>query len=219
MNIVPITDPPFDCDVAVTCRGVEIGTRGTYDVDIALAERFGLFECVGLGLRGQGHQRVDGDVLRRVRVAELVREVSDWLERTGIAQTMALSVTNEGTPPDTVDGVPWALVDESVKAWHERTIATPAKNAGRRYEQMIREAAKAGGLTRLLAAADIYKRAARRRRPATKAVADELGITYNAAAGLVRRCREADPPLLPPRPGRGRGGAAAIVGAQARRKK
>jgi hypothetical protein len=195
---------------AFTCSEVEVGDRGTFDVDIALGERFGLLECVGLAVRGDGHQRIDGDVLRKVRVAELVREVATWLEETREAERIRRSIEIEATPPMGVDGVSWSDVSDETKAWYEQAIALPIMEGAGRYRQMIREAARAGGTTRLVAAASIYKRAARRGRPATKAVAEELGITYNAAAGLVRRCRETVPPLIPPKPGRGRGGANAL---------
>jgi hypothetical protein len=165
--------------------------RGTYDVDLDLADLHGRYECVGLAVRAPGG-RVDGDLLRRLRVADLVRATAAWLEVSGLADAAAKTLENGGAPPDNA-----AAASQEWREWHNLEIAQPAKAEAARYRRMVREAARAGGVTRLKAAAAIYKRAARNQRPPTRAVAKELGITYNAAIGLVRRCRELEPPLLP----------------------
>jgi hypothetical protein len=166
--------------------------RGAYDVDLDIADRYGRYECVGLAVRAPHGGRVDGDLLRRLRVADLVRATAAELEDSGLADAAAKTLENAGAPPDNA-----AAGSQEWREWHNREIAQPARAEAARYRRMVKEAAQAGGVTRLKAAAVIYKRAVRNQRPPTRAVEKELHITRAAAIGLVRRCRELEPPLLP----------------------
>jgi hypothetical protein len=184
----------------VTVEWISLPSRsikghGVFEIEIDLEEVNGRYECVGIRLQSAGRRRrVDGDVLRRLRVAELVHEAAVKLEETGVADQIAADAEVWATPLINAD----AMSPRFLKR-REDEVVKPARAEAARQRQMIREAARAGGLTRLRVAADIYKRA--RRRGSTSPVADvasELRITRAAAASLIRRCREADPPLIPP---------------------
>jgi len=169
MNLVPLGRHP-------------IKGRGLYAIQGAFAELNGRLECLALLVEAPPGRRIDGDVLRRLPVSELVRNYALLLE-AGLQQPV-----EQVMRPD-ASGVP--------------TLQEPDEEFKRKaseFRRLAREAARAGGETRLKMAAEIYKRAARRGtagRP-TQAVAEELHISYDAAVSLVRRCRQADPPLLPP---------------------
>ncbi len=202
-------DIPGDLRLFAAFPALDVAGRGRYDVELELAERLGFWECVGISVRSSDRaRRVDGDILRRLRVADLVRAAAAELEDSGWAAWVEQSAVPPrlGAPVGYVDRFtgeyvpPPMSADEhaAAVARRETEVVAPARAAAARWRRMVREAARAGGQTRLEAAAAIYKRAVRRGEHPTRAVARELGITANAASALVRRCRKADPPLLPP---------------------
>jgi hypothetical protein len=177
MEPPPLWSPPFR---------QQLKGFGAVDLRVRLAEVGGRLEILALCVTPvkQG-RRVDGPLLRQLRLGELTRRAAQWRADSDPAQA-------EAAPPlGLVEGV-------------RGPVVAPAKaEAARR--RFIREAARARGSLRLVAAAEIYQRAWRRGDAApTKAVEKELGITYPAAVSLVRRCRAAA--LLPPTQ-QGRAGA------------
>jgi hypothetical protein len=184
----------------VTFEGVEIAGRGTYDVDIDVAELNGVLECVALAVRAPSGRRVDGEIIRKVRVAELVRAAATWIEGSELFKMTAAAIEGAAVPGFVGLGNQGSgtreMLSEEDRGWYAQLPhAKEARDEATRFRRMVREAARAGGATRVAAAAEIYKRAARRGDPPTKAVEVELRVSRNAAIGLVRRARAAG--LLP----------------------
>lgn len=189
-----------------------------YDVAVDVGEVDGAYDCVGLSVRARDG-RVDGGVMRSLRVAELVRTAALAIDGTHWGETMFRQMAPAPSAATRLsESHIVSELDEATGRYVNREITTAAPPltsdeeereviraslhaAATDWRRMVREASRAGGQTRLQMAAEIYKRAQRRNMPPTRAVADELDITYPAAVSLVRRCRTATPPLLPPASG------------------
>lgn len=204
-----------------TFARMKVASRGFYDVTVEVAPLHGVWECVGVKVRASdGKRRVDGGLLRLVKVAELVRRVAVHLEESGLAEQLAREIATplDGGPVPALQGrVEFDVISGS---YVDRTGLNPAvagtsegvflplsqeamdardhfvKSEAQRFRAAVKEAARAGGQTRLVAAASIYRRALRVGKPPTKAVQEQLGVSRDAAVSVVRRCRAQG--LLPP---------------------
>lgn len=182
------TEQPDGGAIGLTFAGQWIKGRGPYDVEIDVALLDGVFDCVGLALRGAGgNRRVDGELLRGVRVRELLQASVEYIETSGLAEMIAGTFENRGKPAGLYDEL-----DEEGRRWYDQLPhAQQARDDAAEWRRLVREANRAGGRERLEVAAIAYNRAVRRGDPKpTVAVQKALKLaTYDTAVGLVRRCR------------------------------
>lgn len=150
---------------------------GPYEVFLLMGDLNGRFEVLAVEVRSVGDKLpITSTVLRTVRVDELAGKIA--------AQTLPLHsdpwdvrfVTNE------------ADMDPEWHRLREEAVA-PKRQAFQRLHSAIAERATTEAT--LEDVAQIYVKARRERRHPTKAVAQALGITHNAAAHRVQRARNA----------------------------
>ena len=150
---------------------------GPYEVFLRMGDLDGRYEVLAVEVRSVGDQLpITSTVLRTVRVHELAGKLA--------AQTLPLLSD------------PWALELVTNEAdmdaeWHRRreVAVAPMRQAFERSRDAVAERVKTEAT--LEGVARIYVEARRRQLHPTKAVAEALGITHNAAAHRVRRAREA----------------------------
>lgn len=111
----------------------------------------------------------------------------EWVEMDGRPECAAISITQDGAPTP----MPGALLRQVPFAEYVATDRAAMAPPVEATSGMRKSAAD-----RLRIAAKIYRSAARRGEPPTKAVAAHFGISSGGASNLVARARTAG--LLPP---------------------
>jgi ribosomal protein S27AE len=157
-------------------------TTGPFVAAIRLAEIRGRFEVAEVSLGSLRDDRaIDGRVLRRVRLAELAAVALDRVQRQDL-------LAGALDPPELLNAA------EMTAEWLERRelAVAPERAEATRVRDLVSDATKGRRYPpgHLSAVAEIYRDAHRRRQAPTKAVAEAMGISRNAAAKLVARARE-----------------------------